>query len=291
MTELRQKMIRAMELKHLSKNTQKGYLHRVKGLAQYYNQSPEKITTTQIEDYFLYLKQEKNYALGSLAATVNGLKFFYRYVVGDEKRMGDISFTQKVRRLPVIISPQEVWQIIHTPGLMKHRLMLMAAYSAGLRANEVLALKPEHIDSKRMLIRVEQGKGGKDRYTLLSQYFLFRLREYHRKFHPKEWLFPSSQNEGPLSYETLRVIYEKARKKAGVKRGKGVHTMRHCFATHLLEAGYDIRKIQLLLGHRALSTTIIYLHVSRQSLLAIKSPLDLIESDDSKKEDEDGKTN
>ena len=249
MTELRQKMIRTMELKLLSRNTQKGYLQRVKGLAQYYNQSPEKITTKQIEDYFLYLKQEKNYAYGSMSATVIGLQFFYRYVVGDEKRMGDISFTKRPRRLPVIISPQEVWQIIHTPKQMKHRLMLMAAYSAGLRASEVLALKPEHIDSKRMLIRVDQGKGGKDRYTLLSKYFLSHLREYHRKFRPKEWLFPSSQKGGPLSYETLRVIYEKARKKARIKRGKGIHTMRHhadsrIMPTNRVESGALLTPLQ-----------------------------------------------
>jgi site-specific recombinase XerD len=290
MKELRQKMIRTMELKQLAKNTQKGYLQSIKGLVGYYKLSPDKITTTQIEDYFLHLKQERNYAKSSLSTAVNGLKFFYRHVVGDEKRMETISYTKKPRNLPVIISPEEVWQILHTPKHMKHRLMLMAAYSAGLRASEVLALKEEHIDSKRMLIRVEKGKGGKDRYTLLSKYFLSQLREYYRRYRPKEWLFPSSQRGGRLSYETIRTMYEKARKKAGVKRGKGVHTMRHCFATHLLEAGYDIRKIQLLLGHRSLSSTIVYLHVSRQSLSVITSPLDLINPDEVQKEANDDKT-
>ena len=290
MKELRQKMIRVMELKQLAKNTQKGYLQSVKGLVRYYKLSPDKITSTQIEDYFLYLKQEKNYAISSLSTAVNGLKFFYRYVVGDETPMKTIYYTKKPRNLPVIISPEEVWQIVHTPKHMKHRLMLMAAYSAGLRASEVLSLKEEHIDSKRMLIRVEKGKGNKDRYTLLSKYFLFQLREYYRRYRPKEWLFPSSQKGGRLSYESLRTMYEKARKKAGVKRGQGVHTMRHCFATHLLEAGYDIRKIQLLLGHRSLSSTIVYLHVSRQSLSVITSPLDLINPDDAQKEVDDDKT-
>ncbi len=274
MTELEDKMIRAMELKDLAKNTQKGYLQIVNSVAAYYKfPPPEDLTTEQIEDYLLYLKQEKSYASGSLSKTVNGLRFFYRYVAEDPKRMDGIAFKNKPKKLPVILSQEEVWQIIHTPSNMKHRLMLMAAYSAGLRASEVLDLKVKHIDSKRMLIRVENGKGGKDRYTLLSTRFLTQLREYYRIHRPKDLLFPSKSGKR-LCYETIRCIYEKARKKAGVIRGNGIHTMRHCFATHLLEAGYDIRKIQLLLGHRSLSTTIVYLHVSKQTLSAIKSPFD-----------------
>ena len=167
--------------------------------------------------------------------------------------------------------------------------MLMAAYSAGLRASEVLDLKVDDIDSKRMLIRVENGKGGKDRYTLLSRRFLIQLREYYRTYRPKERLFPSKGGK-KLSYETIRTVYENARKKADIKRGEGIHTLRHCFATHLLEAGYDIRKIQLLMGHKSLSTTVIYLHVSKQTLSAITSPFDLIDPN-KKKEDADGSDN
>jgi site-specific recombinase XerD len=266
-------MIKAMELRNLAANTQKGYLGVVRGLAAYYNRSPENITTEQIEDYFLYLKQERGVATASLSKTVNGLRFFYRHVAGNEERMDGITFKNKPRKLPVILSPEEVWRIIHAPRKLQQRLMLMAAYSAGLRAGEVLALKVDHIDSQRMLIRVEGGKGGKDRYTLLSHRFLMQLREYYRIVKPKDILFPAKSGK-PLAYETLRTTYETARKKAGVIRGAGIHTLRHCFATHLLEAGYDIRKIQLLLGHRSLSTTIIYLHVSKQTLAAITSPFD-----------------
>jgi len=157
--------------------------------------------------------------------------------------------------------------------------MLMATYSAGLRASEVLALKSEHIDSDRMLIKVEDGKGSKDRYTLLSEKLLKELRHYYRTFRPKTYLFPSAcKKEVPLCYESLRSIYNKARKKAGVNKGPGLHTLRHSFATHLLEASYDIRKIQVLMGHKSLSTTMIYLHVSRETLSNIKSPLDLFDS-------------
>jgi integrase/recombinase XerD len=144
----------------------------------------------------------------------------------------------------------------------------------------VAALKPEHIDSERMLVKIVDGKGRKDRYTMLSTKLLEELRGYYRKYQPKTYLFPSSfktRKDRPLSYETLRCIYDKARKKAGVTTGVGLHTLRHSFATHLLEAGFDIRKIQVLMGHSRLSTTMIYLHVSRETLAKVPSPLDLIE--------------
>ncbi len=164
----------------------------------------------------------------------------------------------------------------------------MTTYSAGLRASEVIALTPENIDSKRMLIKVK-GKGGKDRYTLLAKRLLPQLRQYYKTYRPQTYLFPSSvkqKKQQPLCYGSVRSIYEKARKKAGVKKGAGIHTMRHyAFATHLLEAGYDIRKIQVLMGHRRLSTTIIYLHVSRQTLANVPSPLDLFDPNRANQED------
>ena len=162
----------------------------------------------------------------------------------------------------------------------------MTAYSAGLRASEVLSLKLELIDSKRMLIKVT-GKGDKERYTLLSQILLTELRDYYRTYRPEILLFPSHRKGKPLSYETIRSAYENARKKAGVERGIGIHTLRHSFATHLLEAGYDIRKIQVLMGHTRLSTTMIYLHVSRETLAKIPSPLDLFNPDTTNGEDND----
>lgn len=174
-----------------------------------------------------------------------------------------------------MLSPEEVWKIINATNNLKHRLVLMATYSGGFRASEVVALKPGHIDSKQMLIKVENGKGEKQRYTLLSERLLTELREYYRSYNLKEWLFPSAQTGNAICRRTLYYIYENARKKAGISKGKGPHTLRHCFASHLLEAGYDLRKIQILMGHKSLSSTIIYLHVSRQTLSSIKSPVDL----------------
>lgn len=294
MTQLRQTMIRAMELKNLSKNTQRAYLAAVTGIAKHYQQSPAKITDKMIEDYLLYLKNEKGNAPNSCGSVLTGLRFFYNNVVQKQITVA-YSIRKKPRKLPTVLTMGQVWKVICAPDNLKHRLILMTTYSAGLRASEVTALKPKHIESKRMLIKIEDGKGKKDRYTLLSKKMLTQLRSYYLNYRPKTYLFPSSfkkRKNKPLSYEAVRCIYEKARKKAGVKNGEGIHTLRHSFATHLLEAGFDIRKIQVLMGHARLSTTMIYLHVSRETLSKIPSPLDLIDTKHAKKEDStDGPNN
>ena len=278
MTELRSKMIKSMELRNLSKNTQRAYLRAVSGLAMHYKKSPDKVSKDMVEDYLLYLKNDKKHASNSVGTAVSGLRFLYNHVLSNAENSPDYA-QRKTRKLPVVLTQEEIWKIIDAPDNLKHRLILMTTYSAGLRASEVIALKPKHIDSKRMLILVEDGKGNKDRYTLLSERLLKELRHYYRTFRPKTYLFPSSyKDKGLLCYETVRSIYENARKKAGIKKGPGLHTLRHSFATHLLEAGYDIRKIQILLGHKSLSTTMIYLHVSRKTLSKIKSPLDLFDT-------------
>jgi site-specific recombinase XerD len=287
MTQLREQMIRAMELQNLSNNTQRAYLAAVTGLAKHYQQSPAKITDKMIEDYLLYLKNDQGNAPNSCGSVLTGLRFFYDNVAQRQIAV-DYSLRKKPRKLPTVLTMEQVWKLICATDNLKHRLMLMTTYSAGLRASEVMALKPEHIDSERMLIKVQDGKGNKDRYTLLSEKLLAQLRAYYKKYRPKTYLFPSSfkkRKNKPLSYEAVRLIYEKARNKAGIKKGEGIHTLRHSFATHLLEAGFDIRKIQVLMGHTRLSTTMIYLHVSRETLSKIPSPLDLIDTKHAKKED------
>ena len=277
MSELRQKMIKMMKLRNLRGRSQRAYLTAITGLAKYHRKSPDEITKEMMEDYLLYLLSEKKRAPGGVAVVVSGLRFFCKHVLGDEERSPNYG-TRKVRKLPTVLTQEEVWRIINTSKNMKHRLLLMTIYSAGLRAGEVIKLKPEHIDSKRMLIKVEEGKGGKDRYTLLSKKLLNELRHYYKKYQPKTYLFPSGyKGRSFLTYETVRSTYEDARKKAGVNKGPGPHTLRHSFATHLLEAGYDLRKIQILMGHKSITTTTIYLHVSQETLSKIKSPLDLYE--------------
>lgn len=285
MTPLRKKMVRAMELRSLSSHTQRAYLQAVKGLARHYGQSPDKLTKEMVEDYLLYLRNDNGSAPNSCCTVLSGLRFFYNHVAAEKVRI-DYSGGKTVWRLPTVLTQEDIWDIINAPDNLKHRLILMTTYSAGLRASEVAALKPEHIDSKRMLIKVDQGKGGKDRYTLLSRKLLTELRHYYKNFEPKTCLFPSNHTGERLCYASVRLIYEKARKKAGIRKGPGVHTLRHSFATHLLEAGYDIRRIQVLMGHRRLSTTMIYLHVSQKTLSKIPSPLDLFDPDSATKEDD-----
>jgi integrase/recombinase XerD len=287
MTPVRQKMIKAMELRNLARETQRGYLSAVKGLARHYHQSPDNLTKDEIEDYLLYLKNDKGNTSGSCGAVAAGLRFFYTHVV--EKPIPfDYRLRRKNRKLPTVLTQEEIWGLINATQHLKHRLILMTTYSAGLRAMEAAAVKPDHIDSKNMLIKVEHAKGGKERYTVLSSKLLKELRHYYKTCKPSPYLFPSSfknREHQPLTYPSIRNIYEDARKKAGIKKGVGIHTLRHSFATHLLEAGYDIRRIQVLLGHTRLTTTMIYLHVSRATLSKIPSPLDLFDPQSAKKED------
>ena len=278
MTPLRQKMIRVMDLQNLARETKRNYLESVEGLARHYKKSPDKITKEMIEDYLLFLKNDKGLAQGSLGVRATGLRFFYEKVI--EKPMQiNVRIDYKIKKLPIVLTQEEVWKLINAPDNIKHRLFLMTTYSAGLRASEVTRLKLRNIDSKRMLIKVT-GKGGKERYSLLSKMLLKELRRYYKVVKPTSWLFPSNfKKKGlkPLSYTAAYNIYDQARKKAGIKGSSGLHALRHSFATHLLETGHDIRRIQVLMGHANLSTTLIYLHVSRTTLSKIPSPLDILE--------------
>lgn len=276
MTELRQKMIKDIRIRGYSANTEKAYLAAVTGLAQYYGKSPELITKEEIERYLLYLRDDRGLAFGTCNQIVNALYFFYKHTLNDPTRIAAIPLRKARKRLPEVLSKEEVMRLISAPNNLKHRVLLMTTYSAGLRISEVVSLKISHIDSQRWLIRVEQGKGNKDRYTILSKKLLEELRNYYRAFRPKTYLFSSSRSDKPINISTASKIYRTAKKKAGITRGKGIHTLRHCFASHLLEAGYDIHIIQRLLGHRQLSTTLVYLHVSQRSLMQVKSPLDFI---------------
>jgi len=284
MTPLREKMIRVMDLRNLAHETQRNYLYSVTGLARYHHRPPDKLTKEMIEDYLLHLKKDKQITEDTIGVIVSGIRFFYNRVL--EKPI-QITYKHKTsRKLPSVLTQEEVWRLVNTPRNVKHRMVLMTTYSAGLRASETIKLKPEDIDSKRMLIKVKFGKGSKERYTTLSKKLLKELRQYYKVVKPATWLFPSSfkpEKKQHLSYSTAYSIYEDARKKAGIKSGSGLHCLRHSFATHLLENGHDIRRVQVLMGHAKLSTTMIYLHVSRETLTKIPSPLDILEEKHAKK--------
>jgi len=283
MTEMREKMLKEMTLRRFSPHTQRAYTASVAGLARYYNESPEKITKQMIQDYLVYLMQERKLAWGSCNAIVCALRFFYIQTLGMDEMFLAIAPRKKVAQLPEILSNDEVERLLGALTNQKHRTVLMTAYAAGLRLSEIMNLKLTDIDSKRMMIRVRQGKGSKDRYTILSKRLLKQLRIYWKMYHPSLWLFSGRTPGQQISPSTVAAIYNNAKGKAGIKKGKGIHTLRHCFATHMLEAGVDLRTIQVLMGHSSIMTTIIYLQVSRKRLSSIQSPLDLLNIPDNTK--------
>ena len=271
-------MINEMKLRRFSPKTQESYVGAVSGLARYYDQSPDRIDNEKIKGYLLHLMESRQLAWSSRNVVVCGLRFFYNKTLGRRSTRLAIPACKQQHKLPEILSSQELERLFFSAGNPKSRVLFMTTYSAGLRLGEVVRLKIPHIDSSRMMIRVEQGKGNKDRYTLLSNLLLKELRSYWKLYRPKLWLFPGSRNPNkPMPDGTAQKIFTLAKAKAGIKKGKGIHTLRHCFATHLLEAGVDLRTIQMLMGHNSIMTTMIYLQVTRKRLNTVNSSFDLLD--------------
>jgi integrase/recombinase XerD len=275
MTPLRQRLIREMQLRQLTPRTIETYVAAVAGLAKFYGRSPDQFQLEEVRSYLHHLLVERRLASGTCNLQAAAITFFYRHVLGQS------SFDLRMRRkhsgkLPEIYSQEELVRLFQAPRKHRHRVLLMTTYAAGLRLSEVTHLKPIHIHSQRLLIRVEQGKGRKDRDTLLSPQLLQELRDYWREYQPGEWLFPNQKRNAPMYRGTAQRIFYAAKRRAGLERGHGIHTLRHCFATHLLEAGVDLRTIQLLMGHRSLNSTAIYLHLTRKRLEQLHSPFELL---------------
>ena len=282
MTPMRQKMIKEMTLRRFSEKTQKSYLSSVTGLARYFKLSPEKINQEMIEEYMLHVIEERKLKWGSCNTILVGLRFFYTKILDQESLFVNMPINKKGRVLPEILSSDELERLFTVMTNQKHKIILMTAYAAGLRVSELVNLKVTDIDSKRMMIRVQQGKGRKDRYTILSKRLLKELRIYWKMYRPSLWLFNGRNPEQPIPSGTVQKIYYKAKEKAGIKKGKCMHTLRHCFATHLLEAGVDLRTIQMLMGHSNIMTTTVYLQVTSKHLSSAQSPLDLLKIPESK---------
>ncbi len=227
MTAIRQKMIREMTLRRFSTHTQRAYISAVAGLARYYKQSPEKINNQMIHDYMLHLMQERKLQWSSCNTIVSGLRFFYDQTLGIDSILLNIPPRKRVDQLPEILSTEDLERLFGVLTNQKHRTLLMATYAAGLRLSEVVHLKLTDIDSKRMMIRVRQGKGSKDRYTILSRRLLEELRIYWKMYRPSAWLFSSTDQKRSLTEGAAQKIYYKAKEMAGIKRGKGIHTLRH----------------------------------------------------------------
>ena len=281
MTTLRQQLMQELVLRGLSERTQEAYVHQVYQLAKFYRLAPDKLSEEQVRQYLFYLARERHLSASSINQAVNAFRFFYQHVVRRDLEVlrRALPHGRKEIRRPEVFSPQELEKLF-TAGSThpKHRAFLMTVYGAGLRLNEACHLKFEHLDRARMQTRVVQGKGKKDRYTLLSPKLLEELEIYWRVCRPQHWLFPSSRDpQRPLVDGTGQKIYYAAVQRAGLRRKGGIHALRHSFATHLLEAGVEITVVQRLLGHSSLSTTTTYLHVRAERLAQIQGPLELLD--------------
>jgi integrase/recombinase XerD len=274
---LRDRMIRELQLRRFASLTQKAYLGAVTGLAKRYGIAPDQLSAAQVQDYLVYLLSERRLQWNSVNVIASGLKFFYGQVVKRPEVALAIPPRRHARHLPEILSAAELLRLFAAASRPKDRALLLTAYGGGLRVSEVVRLQIPDIDSQRGMLRVARGKGDKDRYTLLSQRLVEELRAYWLIDRPRAWLFPGRRAGQPLDDNTARDIFNRTKARAGIVKRGSIHMLRHSFATHLLEAGVDLRTIQLLLGHTSILTTTIYLHLTRKTLDATRSPLDLLD--------------
>ena len=263
MTVLRQKMIDGMKLRNFSPRTQQAYLKSVEKLSIYYKKSPDKLSSEQVQRFILHLIDEKKLTWSSCNVCLSAFKFLYFYILHFDQMKLSLPKRRKESKLPEIYSKEEIELLLKSTKILRNQLLLKTAYAAGLRVGELVSLKIRDIDSKRMMIRVEQGKGKKDRYTILSERLLNDLRLYWKVYRPVYWLFPQKCGRKPITTDLPQKVYYKAVELSGIKRKGGIHTFRHSFATHLLEKGADLRSIQMMLGHSSISTTEIYTYVAK----------------------------
>jgi site-specific recombinase XerD len=274
MGKLRDQMLADLQLRGATTRTQTTYLREAGNLAKYFNRSPAELGEDELKEYMLYLMKERHLSDGTYRFYVAALKFLYRTTLKREWVVEKIKCPKRKRKLPVVLDLSEVESLFSVTTNLKHKAMLMITYSSGLRVSETARLKMTDIDSKRMTIRIRQGKGGNDRYSILSQTALEQLRQYWKKYRPTEWLFNGQKKDDHITAHTIQSIFYAAKKRAGITKPASVHTLRHSFATHLIEAGTSLHHVQLLLGHRSPTTTTVYLHVSRLNLAQVTSPLD-----------------
>jgi site-specific recombinase XerD len=270
-------MIEDMQVRNLSPHTQTSYVQQVSLFARHFNKSPEELGPEDIRSYQVYLTNEKKLATSSILIAVSALRFLYKVTLDKDWALEDIiPAPKKPQRLPVVLSPEEVLRFLDCVEHLKHRTILTSCYAAGLRISEAVCLKPNHIDSQRMVIRVEQGKGQKDRYVMLSPKLLDTLRNWWRAERPMSWMFPGDIPGKHISKDAVEHACQKAHRQCGIPKPITPHSLRHAFAVHLLENGTDVRTIQLLLGHRSLATTARYLRIATNKVCSTTSPLDLL---------------
>jgi site-specific recombinase XerD len=268
-------MIEDLRIRNYSPETIKKYVSRVKQFAQFFKKSPDLLEPEHIRRYQCYLVEQK-VSWEKFKQTVSALRFFYEQTLGKDWAVKRIPYPRPEKKLPVVLSVDEVRRLLQAASSLQHRTAMETMYGSGLRISETMRLKIPDVDSGRMVLRVELGKGKKDRYAPLSPTLLEKLREYWRAYRPDAYLFPGPSPHRPLSAGSVERAIRRAAKSAGIRKHVTAHTLRHSFATHLLEAGVDLRTIQIFLGHRSLRTTAIYLHVARTSLQRTAQTNDLL---------------
>ena len=276
MTPLRQRMLEDMAIRNLADNTQTSYIQQIISFAKHFGRSPDELGPEEVRTYPLYLLQIRMLAPSSITVATGALRFLYKVTLKRSWAVEEIPMPRKPFKLPEILSPEEVMHFLNSVGNRKHQAILMTAYAAGLRVSEATHLKVTDIDSQRMMLRVDQGKGRKDRYVMLSLRLLEVLRTYWKLARPNYWLFPGERPGQPITREAVGLACQSARRVSGITKPITPHALRHAFATHLLESGADLRTIQLLRGHRSLATTSRYLKVATSTVCATASPLDLL---------------
>ncbi len=279
MTRLRQRMLDDLRRRNYSPDTIRGYIRAVRQFAEYFGRSPEHLGAEELRRYQLYLLHEKKLALGTVENCISALRFLYKKTLKRrDLAFDDLPFPKQPHKLPTVLSQDEVTSLIEAARNRMHRTILMLLYGTGMRRTEASRLKVSDIDSQRMVIHIHSGKGLRDRDVPLTPKLLAALRDYWRWKKPRIYLFPSKMGdpsvEQPISDKTVWNLCRAAATRAGIQKKLGPHTLRHCFATHLLEAGTDLRTIQLLMGHERLEDTTIYLHLSQRHLHAAINPLD-----------------
>jgi integrase/recombinase XerD len=276
MTALRQRMLEDLQLRNYSPQTIETYLRCVAQFAQYFRTSPDRLGPEQVRQYQLYLAHERSVSWSLVMQTVCALRFFYNITLGQRYMLDYIPQPKRPKTLPTILSPTEVATLLQAPRRLKTRAILTTLYAAGLRVSELCHLQVTDVDSARMVLCIHQGKGQQDRCVMLSPRLLDLLRQYWQRYKSRPWLFPGHDQTQPLARKTVYLLCREAGVKAQLDKAVYPHLLRHAFASHLLEAGVDLRRLQLLLGHQSLRTTSRYRHVTPHALSIIPSPLDTL---------------
>ena len=279
MTELRRRMLEDMQLRGLAKNTQQCYMDSVRILAKYYNRPPDQLSEEDIRNFFLYLIKEKRVCESTVGIYLHGIKFFFEKTLKQQWPVLNLIRAQKRKKLPVVLSTEEVRQLLSLIKIPRNRVCLTTIYSCGLRLSEGTHLNVNDIDSKRMVIQVLNSKGGKDRYVPIPNRVLCLLREYWIGKRPRSWLFPSNNNLHHISNSAIQVCFKNVLRESGITKHATVHTLRHSYATHLLENGVDIRVIQGILGHQNPKSTVIYTHLTQKIVKKLHNTVDDLMSD------------